>query len=90
MCGLKRYRGMCKILTPANLNLNSVLSESDRTELLVQICRLQYFAHVSIPYKTASTPPPPPRILGKFSFAFRVRLPGTGSRLDSIKGTDLN
>ena len=48
---------MRKILTRANLNLNSVLSESDRTGLLVQIC-----------------PPSPPRILRKFSFAFRVRL----------------
>ena len=69
MCGLKRYRDMCKILTPANLNLNSVLSESDRTELLVQICRLQYFAHVSTPYKTASTPPSP-KNLRKVFFCF--------------------
>jgi len=33
-----------KIMTPANLNLDSLLSESDRSGLLVKIGRSQYSA----------------------------------------------
>ena len=58
MRGLKRYWHMPNILTPANLNLYSLLSESDKSGLLVKIGRSKYLANASIPWKTASAPLP--------------------------------